>query len=239
MQCVVCLMVPLDEQDECPGCGRNFEGLGQHWRFSQECVPSLTEHQHKIITGSMMGDGCVVKTKETARPHFKLRVIKREYLESVRKQFGKLMTDVRLENKAENNPYSNHDVYGVQTRNLSELEQYIDWYRTGSKVWPDNISITPTVMKHWFVQDGTKKKRKSHWRPRCAIQLDNERGNSEKVLSYFDNSDCPGPDRWSEYESNGKENTRIVWNVKSAEYLYDYMGTPPKGFEYKWTDEYR
>jgi hypothetical protein len=182
----------------------------------------------------MMGDGCVVRVKETARPHFKIRVIKEEYLESVRAQFGKLMTDVRLEHKAEDNPYSNHDVYGVQTRNLSELEQYIGWYETGKKVWPDDIEITPTVMKHWFVQDGTKMKQQDNWSPRCKIQLDNERGNSEKVLSYFDDSDCPAPDRWSEYESKGKNNTRIVWNTAATERLYDYMGNPLPGFEYKW-----
>jgi hypothetical protein len=224
-------MIPLEEQDECPGCGRRFESLGQHWRFSQDCVPTLTERQHEIITGSMMGDGTVIRTKEGTRPMFKIRVIKREYIEKIKKEFGVMMTKVRYVN-AENNNGSTEDLYCVQTRSLSELERYRKWYSSGQKVWPDDISLTPTVLRHWYCQDGHLRS----WgrgRPQSDIALDNERGNEQKVMSYFKDSDAPVPDRWHEDEYN----TRIVWNADKTEKLFDYIGEPEPGFLYKWAGE--
>jgi len=210
-------------------CGSEYDRIGTHWRFNENHIPELTKKQHEIITGSMMGDGTVVMVGDAKYPQFKLRTNSKEYLKNVRKNMKNITYPITLGQKTENNVKQNKDMWRIATPNHPELFKYRDWYKTGSKTWPSDLKLTPTIVKHWFVQDGHKKKR-GRGRPAIQIALDNERGNKDKIFSYFESSDCPTPDRWHE----DKYNTRVVWNVDKAEKLWNYMGESLSGYEYKW-----
>jgi hypothetical protein len=228
----------------CPKCGNEYKHIGQHWHFSPSHRPEITSKQHEIITGLLMGDGsCSVKGKN---PHIKIDSITEEYLREIETVFGPLSNGVNLHTTGDEQygmigdggfdgakKENFNDQYRFSTSSHPEFKQYRDWYSSGKKVWPDNIELTPTVLKHWYCGDGSMKK--SGTSRGFTISLANERKNRGKVSSYFTDVDLPEPNRWRVSErKDGSLKCDAEWNVKESKLLWDYIGKPPSGFEYKW-----
>jgi len=232
---------------KCPGCGNDYDSLGGHWRYNPEHRPKITKHQHEILTGIVMGDGHVDRPNG-GKPRLNIQMITKEYLEYIDKKFGILSTGVRLSKTAEDmkenarstnsvtEEYHNFsDVYYMQTRRHPELCRYDKWYSTGKKVW-DDIKLTPTVLKHWYVCDGGMVKQK-YGKGRIVISAHNEVGNEEKINKMFRDENLPTPKhvvREDERYSTGKS-YQLKFTVSETDYILKYMGYKPlPGFEYKW-----
>ena len=207
---------------KCPDCGKDRGKLGTHWVQSKTCkYPELSDKQHDVLTGLLMGDGFVKKT--SASQYIGTQMITREYLEYLNREvFPVLSTTVTQNNRGH---------YCWRTRALPELSEYKDWYSSGEKQFPQDIELSPTILKHWYVCDGSKTdtKNTSHIR----IGLTNERDNELKIRSYFDSI---GVDiqNWADYESG----CSAIFNAEQSVQLWEYMGEPLAGFEYKWPDKY-
>jgi len=182
---------------ECSQCGREFKGIGNHWQMSSQCdYPPLTQKQREVAVGFMMGDGCIDK-KDENNPSIQTKMITNKYLEHIDKIFGILGTGVRLMLTAEESAQRNRDngfrpdaqaenysdVYGWRSRNHPEFEEFVEWYSEGKKVWPENIELTPTVLKHWYCGDGHWNNSSSH--NRIQISMSNELENTGKVDKMF------------------------------------------------------
>lgn len=239
----------------CEQCGRVFERIGQHWTRSSECKhPPLTERQYDICIGLLMGDGSV-GAKKKKNQYIQTNMIVEDYLEYIDNVFGKLGTGVSLfktsSDIAKNNiesgfdPDANDenysDVYRWTTRSHPEITQLNSWYDSGDKIWPSDIDLTPTVLKHWYCSDGHYKH--SSGNKYIRISLSNEIDNKDKISSYFKNVGLSKPNRWGTSErKNGSMRCVAVWNTRESEQLWEYMlqdgyGIPPS-FGYKWPSEY-
>lgn len=186
-----------------------------------------------------MGDGTIFRKTENHNPNLRISVIQRDYLEYLDGVFGQLSTGVMLSRTAEEGAEKNRksgfspnaveenysDVYRLITRNHPELSEYHNWYSGGKKTFPDDINLTPTTLKHWFVCDGNMSD------TRIRIGLSNERNNKEKIESYF-----PVPvQRWDETSrSDGSIRCAAVFSTENSKKLFSYMGEPLPGFGYKW-----
>lgn len=240
-----------DSTVPCPSddCSREFERLGKHWYSSPSHRPDITEHQHEVITGLVMGDGSVSRQSKNA--HIDVQMTNRKYLEYLDDLFGCLTTGVKLAKTAEevakassaddfneyDDPDAYADLYRLRTRNHPALNVYDSWYETGEKVWPSSIELTPTVLKHWYVGDGTYDEREFANSSTIAFSVVNESRNQEKVDALFDEVGLPTPS-WYPYEcESGRMTCRISWNCEESVELFEYMGAPLPGFQYKWTDE--
>jgi len=205
--------------------------------------PTFTKQQKEAVKGLLMGDGCICD--ESKNPRLKVTNITKEYLEYLNSLFGYFSTGYRVAKTPEesasiekpnqiNNPkvenYSK--IYEWSTRSLPELKEF-DWYKTGKKVWPDNINLTPTCLKHWFCGDGTWNN--SGYRNYISIAMNNESENTEKVTSYFENVDIPTPSNYA--KTNGV--CIAQFTTDDSKELWEYMGSPPSGFEYKWPKKYQ
>ena len=106
-------------------------------------------------------------------------------------------------------------------------------------MWPEDIELTPTVLKHWYVGDGHCDNSSSH--NHIQISVSNEVKNTEKVFKYFSNVGLPQPSNHHISEQIKSENKKcdIVWGVEESYELWDYMGEPLPDFNYKWPEEYR
>jgi hypothetical protein len=234
----------------CPGCGVGYERLGQHWHYNPDHRPSLTDHQHEIVVGLLMGDGCL--NRGGKNPYLKVKMVSPNYLDYLDSQFGVLGTGVSLERTAAEsakhvrdrgfNPDADakdySDVYGWQSRCLPELHQYADWYTSGEKVWPADIALTPTTLKHWYCGDGHYENAGSH---NCIrISMANEVDNTDKVEQLFENAGLPVPNKWkiNKRPSGGRKCT-AVFTVDQSKELWEYMGDPLPDFAYKWPESYR
>ena len=235
------------ESVPCPGCGDQYQMLGQHWNFSPDHRPDFTDEQLEMLTGSMMGDGSIYFGHQN--PLFKLQTISREYIEEFDSKFGVLTTGVNLEATAEYIAEQNrlsgfsptakeenyHDLYRVNTRTHPQLEQFAEWYDDGDKVWPDSIDLTPIVLKHYYAQDGSWVNTSSN--NYIKFTLSNEGENREKINRMFERAGLPAP-KWHDWvrEETGHTKSEIYFSVEDSWELWEYMGDPPAGYEYKWPE---
>jgi hypothetical protein len=234
----------------CPECGTEYKALGQHWHYNPDHRPSLTDHQHEIVVGLLMGDGCL--DRANGRPRLRVGMVSPNYLDYLDSQFGIFGTGVSLERTAAENARKNRDsgfrpnakaenysdVYRWRSRRLPELRQYVDWYSSGEKVWPADIDLTPTVLKHWYCGDGNYHNHGSH---NCIrIAMSNEVDNTDKVEQLFENTGLPTPSSWTIAEhASGGRNCMAGFTVDQSQELWEYMGEPLPDFEYKWPESYR
>lgn len=222
--------------DTCPNCNKNYESIGSHWSHNPSHIPSYTEFQLSIIEGLVMGDA-TVRDRDTERPRLLLATINKEYLEYLSNIFGILSTEIRLKTTAKQSAKNDRksgfnksakkenysDVYSMQLRNHPELSQFSSWY-DNDKIFPDNIKLDPVTLKHWFVGDGSKIQGK-RGRPHIVIVTVNEISNKEKLKVMFSEIG---------FENVRFDNESIRFLVEDSEKMWNYMGSPPPGFEYKW-----
>jgi len=235
---------------ECPECSSGYQKLGCHWRYSPSHRPNLTQKQLEITTGLLMGDGTINKTSKNC--YLESQMISKNYLEYLDNIFGVLGCSVKhsltASESAKNNRNSGFrpnakkenysDVYRWSTRCHPKFNEFREWYSSGEKVWPENIELTPTVLKHWYVGDGYYSNKNTN--NNINIAASNEFGNENKIENYFKNADLPKPSNHSIYEKeNGRKDYVIEWTVEDSYKLWDYMGEPLPDFEYKWPEEYR
>lgn len=233
--------------DTCNQCGNRYKVVAQHWSKSNNCShPDFTDKQLEVTVGLLMGDGCLFRSGD-GHPRLQSKMISKEYLNYVDEVFGKFGKGVTLCQTAEKSAEENRESgfsESANARNYSDkwrwfsmshpdFQKFSDWYSSGEKVWPDNIKLTPTVLKHWYCGDGNFHKSGT---PGCIrISMLNESRNTEKVDQMFRDSGLPVP---SNYDTS-KYKCDAVFTVEDSKKLWDYMGKPLPDLQYKWPQEYR
>jgi len=231
--------------DACPQCGTEYQIVASHWGQSSCEYPSFTDHQREVITGLLMGDGSI--NRGGKNPFLECGMISPNYLKYVDGEFGIFGHDVSLKKTAEESAedcrgrgfspdakeenYS--DLYHWHSMRHPELQEFAEWYSTGTKVWPSDIELTPTVLKHWYCGDG-------HWdnsgvQNYIKIAMANEVENTEKVDQMFENVGLPSPSNYNISETN----CVAEFTVGQSKELWKYMGEPLPDFGYKWPERYR
>lgn len=119
----------------------------------------LTQIQHEVLIGSMLGDGCLNIKKEYATPRL---VIDRgiddlPYLQWEYDIFKNLCRDKAITigthyNKITNKKYPYCE---LESRCIPAFSQYKkDWYPIKKKVVPNNITLSPLSIAVWLCDDG-------------------------------------------------------------------------------------
>jgi len=237
--------------DVCQQCGNEYQRIGGHWSKSSSCThPSFTDHQREIITGLLIGDGCISDSGKN--PYIQVEMVSPNYLEYIAGQFGVLGGEVSLKMTAAENAKRNRnsgfqpnaktenysDLYQWLSMSHPELQEFADWYNSGKKVWPDDIELTPTVLKHWYCGDGCWNS--SRTANHITIAMANEKDNTDKVDQMFRNVGLPTPNNYDIGERNdGSKTFDARFTVEQSKELWKYMGEPLPDFEYKWPKQYR
>lgn len=236
-------------KETCPECGEEYQRVSQHWRHNPSHRPSFTQHQKEVIIGLLMGDGCISTSNKN--PYIISNMISKNYLEYVDNIFGILGNGVKLSKTAKQSaeedrnsefnrnaePQNYCDVYYWQSRSHPELLEFVKWYSSGEKIWPNHIELTPTVLKHWYCGDGTWETRGTS---NCiSFAMANEVDNTEKVTKMFENVNLPPPSNYNKSQrKNGSYKCNAVFTVEGSKELWDYMGEPLSDFKYKWPEKY-
>jgi hypothetical protein len=216
----------------CRECGEEFKHIGNHWRYNESHRPTLSKEEIEILTGVLMGDGSLYRGSKNVS--FRVGNTNIEYLNWLDNRFSHISRGVSLSQTAESlsshdlgsdNPENFKDLYLWRTTAHPQLNRFRDWYTKNGKTWPENIEMSPNVLKHWYCCDGSTNN--NGW---IKITLCNEFENKNKVEEYFNKSGLPKPSRWSE----GKD---ICWTLHDSRELLSYMGKPLPGFEYKWSED--
>lgn len=216
----------------CPSCGNKYDSLGQHWRMNSECRKTISSDTKKILTGILMGDGSITG-KDSGNPSMKIEMKNREYLQFLIESTDWIFTGKMSDNIS--------DSYTIQTICHPDMEEYADWYSSGEKVFPDDINLTPDVLKHWYVCDGSLNRAGGNvGNPRIILYMSNEYKNTDKIDSYFKSAGLPTPSNYvtRERERHYNDETYIAcsaqFTVDASKELWEYMGEAPDGFDRKW-----
>ena len=223
--------------DTCHDCGNQYISLSKHWSKSNCSYPALCQYQHDTIVGSLMGDGYLRRDKKN--PSLEIAMTTKEYLTWLcEKVFPVCSGTVRLmrtarecakrDRKSGFNPEADSkdysDMYRWVTMSHPELNKYKNWYSSGSKTFPSNLALTPTVLKNWYCGDGSLHKEKYP-----QITLNNESENKRKIESIFQTAGLT-----DFFWDKSRSNTTVVFRKEGAENFFDYVGRDPlPGFEYK------
>jgi len=204
----------------CRSCGRSFIKIGQHWTKSNCSEPTLSNRQKEVLIGLLMGDGSAdLRSKNVS---YQVNMTNRAYLESVKIEMGNLFTPVR---KIRDSGHSRKPVYQLRSRHLSCLNWIRDWYSSGEKVFPESIELSPEILRHWYVSDGSLSTNSL----RVSIGVHNERNRLQKLSQYFADEGLPEP------EIAEGSSVYLYWNKDDCKKFFDYIGgVPTEGFLWKW-----
>jgi hypothetical protein len=163
------------------GCGKNtveraIKRLGIHYeRKTGLCGPNaellkslpkeLSPDQKDIVTGSLLGDAYVSKSKFWLR----MKSTREEYVKHIRECLLPFSMDVFAEKRrkpSKVNGVINHDIenWGGEysysatfyTRSVQIFRSLRDqWYPDGYKRVPQDLKLNSKICAHWFVQDGS------------------------------------------------------------------------------------
>lgn len=217
----------------CNSCGEKFSKIGVHWAKSSCSYPNLSETQSNIITGLVMGDGSIVCRGKN--PIIQLAMIQPEYLSYIDSLFPEYGMGVKLHQSSErvhdllwgdqSDSRSNNcsDVYMWKTRTSPVFHQWYSWYSSGQKEIPASVTLSPDIVRTWYVCDGTYKDNSY-----IRISCNGERGNEDKIRDWFSDIGFT--------VSNWYEDTNDVYftfTVDESSNLFSYMDHSVPGFEYK------
>jgi len=220
--------------EQCPTCSNEYKRLGTHWSYSPNHRPNISESQRELITGLLMGDGWVRTTPTTKNPIFAMEMITKSYIDSVAERLKPFTTKVVKRDRSDENGVSD-TTWVIRTCSHPDLFEFNDWYQTGQKVFPEDIKLTPTTLKSWYVCDGSFRNNSI-----ITIHSGNEYQNSEKIRKMFTCSNLPTPDRiYGEVDKKGHSHGCITFTVPDSEELVEYMGQAPDGFGYKFPNNER
>lgn len=156
--CPRCERIKKLKRGYCDSCYAVLLRKGEIKKLPRKKLPSkLTNLQEEVLVGSLLGDGCLYRRKETHLPYF---VIQRTlgdkgYLEWQKNIFGDFVCSYR-EGKTFDKRTSNYYKWCKFTTHRNDLfvEHYNFWYANGEKKVPSEIELSPMILAVWFMDDG-------------------------------------------------------------------------------------
>jgi LAGLIDADG DNA endonuclease family protein len=128
----------------------------------------LTERQHSVLTGLMLGDGHLHREKPTHNPVLRLdrAAGDRRYLEDNRSVFKEFCSNQIVPYIATAPDGKQYEMCSFATRSCPYFASYYnEWYDDiGFKRVPRNLILNPEIIAIWFADDGHIKTRKSEYR---------------------------------------------------------------------------
>lgn len=178
----------------------------------------------QLLDGLLIGDGYIPERQKLF--YFGQCLRNREYVEYVAKQLG--VPGERVHDRARKPDARTGRVYECsELRTLSHSEFALlrkRWYRDGKKVVPEDLRVSPVMLLHWFLCDGSC----SLLRNCAQLVLCTDGFSVAEVAFLRDQLAQVG----IESQITGK---RIRVRVKSIRFFYEYIGeSPVQCLAYKW-----
>jgi hypothetical protein len=214
----------------CHSCGNDYAQIALHWNGKECDWPEFTDKQMELMRGLLLGDADI--KEGTNGSIFRLRMTNKRFLEWISSELSPLSRGVFLSENSRKQKESAlrggldgvsdssnfNNLYGLRTVTHPQVDELLDWYSTGKKRYPDNM--TTEMLRMWYVTDGNI--HPYGIRITCNAQLDS-RHNIKELLKSVDyiNSVSFNDDGTITISS---KDSKVFWSKTEA----------PPGFEYKW-----
>lgn len=211
----------------CPTCEKVYKQIGNHWQFNEDHVPDLTDRQHSILRGLVLGDGYISHRDRNAA--LWVSSTNRDFLVWIQQQFPVLSNHIRVEKTVEQLHEQNTRSEYVDTPR--DDAEYNTLYQITTTTHPeiaaydnDEKSVTelsPVGLKVYYVSDGVLAQAGTSHRPQFRVTDDKRREYIATLIR-----DCG----FTVTASTGC----IYIKQSQTEQFFEYIGDPISGFERKW-----
>ena len=206
----------------CEECNEEYERIAQHWAWNEEHRPEIIEVDKQRLIGLLMGDGCIENGAGNGNRKNAAMLVhntNEKFLQEISDLISlpsNISKTKTAEESFENFGFSHkverenfNDVYRLSFISHPYFNQLNNWYSSGRKRFPKNISLTPECLGCWYVCDGSIERREGR-QPRMRISTVNEEGE-DFVLNLFKELDVePKWNGHSVYFS--VEDSKQMWN---------------------------
>lgn len=210
----------------------------------------FNEHSQQVIEGSLLGDGLLRaynKKSKISYPLFSKVNKYRDHIEYVANQINLNNTSLRI--RRDKYIYKNQtkflQYYTLTTSSHIELlSMYRSWYPKWNgykKLIPRTLVLTPTVLLHWFMDDGwatirSRRDYEVHWNKKKQISI----GLCTDCFSFVDHLFLQNElktrlDLRFSIKALRNNQFRLILPQLQAEKFYSIIGPcPVPSLEYKW-----
>jgi len=213
----------------CPTCDRERERLSRHWSSALCSTPTVSDRQHELITGLLLGNGSVQGNGENK--HFQISTRWRPFADWIFNELDWLSHSiVRIDPDRMDHGHR----YVVRTHAHSALTRYRSCYDGDGKHLPspESIPFSSRVGRAWWATAGGLQWHGEYATQRTGTISAEADDRAQRVVALF--------------EAVGLEPTRAGARVqlppKQVTGWLDWIDDPVPGIEYKWAateDEYR
>jgi len=173
-----------------------------------------------ILTGLILGDGSLSKVKN-GKSRLQVGSNKSEYLKWLSGEVGGTVSYSHTSK-------SGKEVEQLKTKSTAKLASWRrKWYPNGEKIIPGDINFNDTIIRFWFVGDGSLVKPRQGDTPYITIynsSLDSEILYNKLTIAG--------------YEPSSYDENRVTFDIETAAKFWE-NNNPVPGYRYKWPDEYK
>lgn len=217
---------------ECPNCGVSSEYVSNHWNKCGE--PELSEKQKSLLTGALMSDGTVDENGSMT-----IYSSNRDFLGWLSRELSFMAYEPYLNDKGQDRHERNiksgfdtdrdaeyRDVYALSVPSHSFTKSMREWYSSGDKKIPEDVSLDVNTLKVWYCGDGGL-----HWsgdRAYAEIRpISQEIDTIERIL-----------DGLCQISYSVQSDGTVCFYSDTDKFL-EYISPAPGGMEYKWCNDDR
>lgn len=166
----------------------------------------------EVIDGLVMGDASILSRDSTPYLQINMKAGSMPYLEHLNRGFGPLSAKVWCDDEAH-----------LRTHAHPAFDKWAEWYKTGHKVFPENLELSPLTAKHWYAGDGGLVSGHNQ----IQFYTRNERERLGWLAELFEN-------KGFETRTENCKNTSARVILKDGKGALDWMGDPLPAFHHKW-----
>lgn len=194
----------------------------------------IDDYVNDIIIGSLLSDGTIcnhIKMKNNNWSHTSTNENYIDYIISETKiHLHKFSTESKeFTSSVSGKIYKSKKSFSFKSKSSISFTRYRKtWYPYGTKVVPNTIELTPTVLLHWYIGDG-------NIRDNIGITLCTDSFDEISILFLMQKLQQLNFEPYL-YET---KNRIVIPNKRVFEFLKYIGNCPVKGFEYKWNTKIR
>jgi hypothetical protein len=181
----------------------------------------------EIINGELLGDGHIrqFESGSCMYAHFSKH---EQYLEWLSQKLLKVGFSTKITSQIHDRAGKQHKVYRLRTKADSRLEAiHNNWYNSEVKSIPDELKLTPLILRQWYIGDGTGFIGTQQNQVKLTSQLTEKEGT--QMVTQLDDKGIT-----ASQQANG---SLYIWK-NSHNQFFEYMAELPqelnKCFGYKW-----
>jgi hypothetical protein len=223
-------------KEQCPFCREWYSQVSNHWTKSSMCDhPPITYRKVQIIKGLVLGDGSL--NYQSKNIGVVITNTNLTFMEWLKTEMGWLVGRLeKMKNVAQGFDVDpDYHMYQMSTRKHPQFSPFVSWYDDDEGfTFPQNISLSPMLLKMWYVSDGSLQHSGNSDMASVKISINHDSDVRERVKKAF---------REVSFDVSSRSNQEFALGIEDSQRFLNFIGDPVPGYEYKWEnrdyDRYR